>query len=580
MTICLKKYKLLVAFMSKPQERSFCQLLEKRQISSNSVLCVGLDPDCQHKNFPVSIKRKFANDSAAAKLAFNKQIIESTHPYVCAYKLNSAFYENDGERGVKTLKKTIALINKTDPTIATINDAKKGDIGNTNRGYAEAIFDDLKFDAVTISPYLGSSFLDDLGRARLDSMLPFLERKNKGIIVLAKTSNKDGGEFQDLPIDLTQLPRSYKKKYGNLKELREIVGKNIVPLYQIVAYRVSRYWNANKNCGLVVGATYPLELKEIRKIIGEDMFILIPGFGAQGGKVKDLACGYNSSGRGVIVNSSRGIIFKSSSSDFAKKAAKAAQDSRDAFNKYRIKKQQPLKGLTPEQKQLADLLISTKIMGPVKRRRQLSDGTYEFYDVERKTALFSLAQAGEFAFKHHEANPSAPLAPDKIMLRRLPQSVLDQVGKVLAEVPLAEKPDACAGLPNAGVALAKAYSKFSGIPFLDIFEKIVTKEKRRIVIKKKNIQKGKKILIIDDVVTKAFSVLEGFAALKAADFKTLGLLVVDDREQGGAKRLAENKYPFYSAFKHSQLLDYYLKTGKISKEQHKKSKAYISLSSR
>lgn len=203
---------------------------------------------------------------------FNKKIVDQTHDLVSAYKPNSAFYETEGLEGLEGLGKTVKYIKEKYPDIPIILDAKRGDIGNTNEGYVKAIFDELGVDAVTVHPYLGK-----------ESLQPFLDRVDKGIIVLVKTSNPGAGEFQDLLID----------------------GK---PLYQIVAEHV-KSWNTNGNCGVVVGATYPQELKTVREIVG-DIPILIPGVGAQGGDVKaTVRNGLNSRREGIIVSSSRGIIF-------------------------------------------------------------------------------------------------------------------------------------------------------------------------------------------------------------------------------------------------------------------------------
>lgn len=223
----------------------------KSKWTENKFVCVGLD---------------------SADFALNKSVIDQTFDLVCAYKPNSAFYESEGIEGLRSLKQTIDYIRQNHPDIAVILDAKRGDIGNTNEGYVKLIFDHLQVDAVTISPYLGKESLD-----------PFLKRADKGIIVLVKTSNPGAGEFQDLLVDEK-------------------------PIYQIVAEHVAKDWNANENCAVVVGATYPEELKKVREIIG-DMPILIPGIGAQGGDISSLKNGLNSQGTGIIVSSSRGIIF-------------------------------------------------------------------------------------------------------------------------------------------------------------------------------------------------------------------------------------------------------------------------------
>lgn len=196
----------------------------------------------------------------------NKSVIDATFDLVCAYKPNSAFY-NEAD-----LQKTVSYIQTAHPDIPVILDAKIGDIGHTNEAYVKEIFDNLGVDGVTVHPYLGRQSLE-----------PFLKRKDKGIIVLVKTSNPGAGEFQDL----------------------EISGK---PLYQVVAEHV-KDWNTNGNLAIVVGATYPEELAEVRKIVG-DMPILIPGVGTQGGDLETtVKAGKNSKGQGMIINSSRAIIF-------------------------------------------------------------------------------------------------------------------------------------------------------------------------------------------------------------------------------------------------------------------------------
>lgn len=203
---------------------------------------------------------------------FDKNIIDQTFDLVCAYKPNSAFYEANGTTGLESLKKTIDYIRQKDPNILVILDAKRGDIGNTNEEYAKAIFDELGADAVTVHPYLGK-----------ESLEPFLKRSDKGIFVLVRTSNPGAGEFQDLQVD----------------------GK---PLYQVVAEHV-KDWNTNGNLAVVVGATYPEELKKVREIIG-DMPILVPGIGAQGGDLEaTIKNDLNSQKHGLIISSSRGIIF-------------------------------------------------------------------------------------------------------------------------------------------------------------------------------------------------------------------------------------------------------------------------------
>ena len=264
-------------------------------------LCIGLDSD--FGKIPQTLKDRLwgmPNSTAVVINAFNREIIRATKDIVCAYKPNIAFYEAEGVSGLQALASTVSYIYRVAPDIPVILDAKRADIGNTNNGYVAAAFDLLKVDAITVSPYLGE-----------EALKPFLDRADKGIIVLCRTSNPGAGEFQDL-----------------------YVTDGITPLYQYVARKVVSKWNKNGNCGLVVGATTPEELEQIRRIVGDDMPILIPGIGAQGGDLeKTVKAGINSRGAGIIINSSRGIIFASSGADFAEKAGEEARKLNDEINK-------------------------------------------------------------------------------------------------------------------------------------------------------------------------------------------------------------------------------------------------------
>lgn len=269
---------------------------------NNSLVCVGLDSD-------INKIPDFIRNGKHPQSTFNKAIIDATHDLVCAYKPNTAFYEQRGFSGIEALKMTCEYIREKYPEIPIIIDAKRGDIGSTNEGYVTFIFDYLGADAVTLHPYLGK-----------EALTPFLERKDKGCIILCRTSNPGAGEFQDLPILTCQV--------GNKAWQQE-------KLYKIIAKKVVNEWNTNNNCMLVVGATYPKELKEVRKIAG-DMTFLIPGIGAQGGDIQQVVkAGLNSKKTGLIINSSRGIIFASNGKDFAERSRKETDKLRHAINKYR-----------------------------------------------------------------------------------------------------------------------------------------------------------------------------------------------------------------------------------------------------
>lgn len=258
---------------------------DRRAEAVESLVCVGLDS--AYERLP-----EWFRVQDLPQFEFNRWVIEQTHPYVAAYKPNIAFYEARGEEGLSALEATVRYLRKQHPDIVTICDAKRADIGSTNQGYVSAIFDRMGFDAVTLNPYLGR-----------EALAPFLARADKACIVLARTSNPGAGELQDLLVD----------------------GE---PLWQTVARRVHDDWNTLGNCMLVAGATYPDELRQIRETVGE-MTLLVPGIGAQGGDIEaTVRAGLNASGRGMIINSSRAVIF-------ADDPAAAARDLRDAINRCR-----------------------------------------------------------------------------------------------------------------------------------------------------------------------------------------------------------------------------------------------------
>jgi orotidine-5'-phosphate decarboxylase len=258
------------------------QLIEASR-KNRSLLCVGLDPDPD--KLPVE-----------DVFEFNKAIIDATADLVCAFKPNLAFYEAMGIRGLQILKKTVAYIAKSVPVIG---DAKRGDIGNTAAAYARSLFDYFKFDAVTVNPYLG-----------YDSVEPFLRYKGKGIFILCRTSNKSAADFQDL-----------EDNFG-------------MKFYQSVALRASE-WNKDGNIGLVVGATYPDELKAIRRMC-PDMPLLIPGIGAQGGDL-DLSVKYgvDKNGEKAVIVAARQVLYASHGRDYARAARAVASELRDKINDCR-----------------------------------------------------------------------------------------------------------------------------------------------------------------------------------------------------------------------------------------------------
>jgi orotidine-5'-phosphate decarboxylase len=246
-----------------------------------SFLCIGLDVDLE------KIPSHLLNNEDPI-FAFNKAIIDATHHFCVAYKPNTAFYEAYGLKGWKSLEKTINYLNETYPEIFTIADAKRGDIGNTSAMYAKAFFEDLAFDSVTVAPYMGK-----------DSIEPFLTFKDKHTIMLALTSNEGAFDFQTKKIN-------EKEVYKHVLE-------------------TSKNWKNSENLMYVVGATKAEYFKEIRKIV-PNSFLLVPGVGAQGGSLQDV-CTYGlTKDIGLLINSSRGIIYASKDLNFAKDAALKAEE--------------------------------------------------------------------------------------------------------------------------------------------------------------------------------------------------------------------------------------------------------------
>lgn len=256
---------------------------------NNSLVCVGLDPELEKLPRHLLSKRD-------PIVQFNKAIIDATADLVCAYKPNIAFYEAHGLDGLKQLKKTIDYLKRRYPDIPIILDAKRADIANTAKMYAQAAFDYWQADAITVYPHLG-----------LDSLEPFLSYKDKLIIVLIKTSNPDSGVFQDLPV-------------------------KGVPYYIAIANEIKKW--PHQNLGIFVGATYPRQLKKLRELFPNHIF-LSAGFGVQKGMIEQaVKAGIDTYKKGIMFNASRSILYVDGD-HFAQKARVKAQKLRNLINTYR-----------------------------------------------------------------------------------------------------------------------------------------------------------------------------------------------------------------------------------------------------
>ncbi len=255
------------------------------------MLCVGLDTD-------ITKIPQHLLDLDDPVFEFNKAIIDATHQYAVAYKPNTAFYEAMGISGWQSLEKTINYLNEKYPKVFTIADAKRGDIGNTSTQYARAFFENLNFDSVTVAPYMGA-----------DSVKPFLEFKNKWVILLALTSNPGSADFQNLLST----------------ESDEMLFENVL--------HKSAGWGSEENLMYVVGATRADLLHKVRAI-AKNHFLLIPGVGAQGGSLEDVIQNGMGDEPNLLINSSRGIIYASSGEEFAKAAASKAREAQQAMAEF------------------------------------------------------------------------------------------------------------------------------------------------------------------------------------------------------------------------------------------------------
>ena len=269
---------------------TFIEKLKNRWTQSNSLLCVGLDPDFDR--FPLSIKEK-----KNPYFEFCTAIVDATAEFACAFKPQIAYFASCGAEG--ELKDIIDYIHEKHPDIPVVLDSKRGDIGSTAKHYAKEAFVRYGADAVTLSPYMG-----------FDSVQPYLEYEDRGAILLCRTSNPGGNDIQMLQVN----------------------GK---PIYQRVAELASGPWNLNGQLGLVVGATYPNEIAAVRTIVG-DLPLLVPGVGAQGGDINAcVTAGVTKDMTGMMINSSRAILYASKAEDFKEAAARVAQETRDKINAAR-----------------------------------------------------------------------------------------------------------------------------------------------------------------------------------------------------------------------------------------------------
>lgn len=497
---------------------------EERLWKKENFACVGLDSEWS--KIPGEFK---ALGREEGTFQFNKEIIDNTVDLVCAFKPNIAFYE-DSEEGERALERTVAYIHEKYPYIPVIGDAKRADIDNTNDGYVRSMFERYKFDAVTVNPFLGA-----------EALKPFLDKQDKGIIVLGKTSNKGSEEFQNPLISIEDVASDRDE----LMELIQATGKTKIPLYVYIAYRVSKYWNKKGNCCLVAGATYPQHLEQIRQV-APNIPLLIPGIGAQQGDVqKTVVAGMDNRTWGMIINSSRAVIFakreelsNKEKESVGQAARRETQKLRETINFYRHNPE----GLTESQKELA-----------------------------RELYKLGVVKFGSFTLKLHEKNPNAPLSPyyfDFRILRSAPKGIKLLVAKILQDLTKDLQFDVYADTPTSITPIVEDISLINNIP-------MITPRGEKTHGSGASIdgiyEKGKTVaLLFDDVITSGASAIEAIDSLKRGGAIVKDFVALINREQGGVEAIKNIGCEVHFAYTTSNLLRFFLREGVIDKKMYLK----------
>jgi uridine monophosphate synthetase len=470
---------------------NFFERLEYRAREIDSLLCVGLDPR--------------AKDAASARTECLR-LIEATSEWALAFKPNAAFFEAFGAEGLAALKDVIAHV---PPEIPVILDAKRGDIADTAEAYAKAAFDELGAQAITLNPYLGG-----------EALRPFLARSDRGAFVLCKTSNPGADEFQTLSVE------------GHL-------------LYEIVAQR-AQIWNVSGNVGLVVGATDPQAMAQVRSA-APDLWFLVPGIGAQGGDLRaSLEAGLRPDGLGLIINVSRAISEADDPDAAAKKIRDEINHWRLAVGSWtlRVEGRAPASSLQPPTSisQLAQDLIASQCV-----------------------------RFGQFKLK------SGLMSPIYLDLRRLVThpSILKRVAQAYAEKLKALKFDRLAGIPYAALPIATAIALEMNRPL--IYPRREAKDYGTRATIEGDYQAGEIIVVIDDLATTGSSKIETIQKLEEAGLKVRDIVVLIDRGQGAGPMLAEAGYQLHSVVNLRDLLTEWLRSGAISQVQFEEVKAILAV---
>lgn len=473
---------------------NFFERLEQRAKQIDSLLCVGLDPRSQ--------------DAASAR-AECFRLIDATAEYALAFKPNSAFFEALGAAGMAALKGVIA---HAPAGIPVILDAKRGDIADTAEAYAQAAFDELGAQALTVNPYLGG-----------EALKPFLARSDRGAFVLCKTSNPGADEFQ----------------------AQDTAGS---ALYEVVAQHAQR-WNANGNVGLVVGATDPQALARVR-LAAPDLWFLVPGIGAQGGDLKaSLEAGLRPDGLGLLINVSRSIARASDPREEAQKV-------RDEINRWRMEigdRRLEVGGWKLEGR------VPTFNLQPLTSISQLA----------QDLVASQCVRFGQFKLK------SGIMSPIYLDLRRLVThpAILRRVAQAYARKLRELQFDRLAGIPYAALPIATAIALEMNRPL--IYPRREAKDYGTQALIEGDYRAGETIVVIDDIATTGGSKIEAIRKLEGAGLKVRDVVVLIDRGQGAGSLLAEAGYQLHAVVNLHDLLPEWLRSGAISQPQFEEVKAFL-----
>jgi uridine monophosphate synthetase len=483
----------------------FFSRLENRSKEIDSLLCIGLDPHLDQLSSP---------DAKSAEV-FCLELIDATADLALAYKPNSAFFEVFGQDGISALKNVISEIPEEIPVIL---DAKRGDIASSAQAYAEAAFEILGADAMTVNPYLG-----------YDAIAPFVSDEDRGVFLLCKTSNPGAGDIQDLKLSFDSA---------------RIFSGTISTVYEMVAM-LAEGWNVTDNIGLVVGATQQEALQRVRKITPQTWF-LSPGVGAQGGDLSQaLKAGLRSDGLGMIIPVSRGISKSGN-------PRQAAEEIRLEINRARLDAQNQAAGS--------------------ERPNQLPDE--HLAGLTRALLEIGCIKFGEFQLK------SGLTSPIYIDLRRLASypEILEQVASAYMKILSALPFDRLAALPYAAMPIATAISLQSGWPM--VYPRKETKAYGTKAEIEGIYSPGERVVLIDDLATTGGSKFEAIEKLHSGSLTVEDVVVLIDRQSGASEALAESGYKLHAIFTLTQLLNYWIDAKLITSDQVQAVKNFINETSK